>query len=425
MKAIHIPGNQRGSAMVISLLVLLVLTMVGTLYLVQTKTETQISGHDMRSTQALYNAEAGYGEALARMSKSTDSTDYVGQAQDEWLTEPGWGTYIVLAAGDAASDPDYAAPGTDGRDNNGDGSVDEAGEHYPEVATKQLADDAINYDWVKIRYKLNGTGQAILFGDDDNDMTTPPRMNITTGYPVIVVTSHGEQGSAARTVEVEAVKYPFQIIDTAIYAETDDFKFNGTQFLVSGEDYDPITGAPVPGNPTVPGIVTTGDPSNIAGSLNNQQQNNVAGSGGYPSVTDATVDLDLQAMADQYAPLADIVIAGGTFSNVNYGDYDNYHVVHCTGDMHVSGDMTGGGILIVDGDFTCTGQMIWYGLVLVLGDMSFSGGGAGVHIYGSVLVQGGVSAQVVGGQADILYSSATLARLASLSPYTVTGWHEL
>ena len=66
--------------MVISLLVLLVLTMVGTLFLATSNTETQISGHDMRATQALFNAEAGYAEALARMSDQTDSTNYIGQA---------------------------------------------------------------------------------------------------------------------------------------------------------------------------------------------------------------------------------------------------------------------------------------------------------------------------------------------------------
>jgi hypothetical protein len=36
----------------------------------------------------------------------------------------------------------------------------------------------------------------------------------------------------------------------------------------------------------------------------------------------------------------------------------------------------------------------------------------------------GVTEQVVGGNADILYSSAALARLAALSPYVVSSWRE-
>ncbi len=421
----HLYTDQRGSAMVISLLVLLVLTTVGTLFLIQTKTETQISGHDMRSTQALFNAEAGYGEALARMTNLSDTTNYIGQAQDDWLATPGWGAYVVDAAGAAADDPDYGATETDSLDNDGDGIIDESGEHYGQVLTKQGGNDAIGYDWVKIEYRRNATNQVVLFGDHDNDITTPPTLNLTRGYPVLEVTSHAAQGSAQRTVQVEAVKYPFEAVNTAIYSEDDNFKFNGTQFLVSGQDWDPVTGAVVTGSAEVPGIVTTKDPANIAGALNHQQQNNVEGVGAEPAVTSSPIDLDLQAMADQYSTMASVVLGGGTYSNVAWGDYDNYEVVWCQGDMHTSGACTGGGLLIVDGDFDCSGQFLWYGLVLVLGDINFTGGGSGIHIYGSVLAQGGVSQQVVGGNADVLYSSAALSRLTSLSPYVVANWREL
>ena len=354
-----------------------------------------------------------------------DTTNYIGQATGAWTTDPGWGDYVVGTGGDAALDPDYAATETDGLDNDGDGQVDEADERYPEVLSKQSGSDAIGYDWIKVRYKLNATNQVVLFGDHDSDITTPPCMNLSHGFPVLRVTSHGDQGTANRTVEVEAVKFPFETVNTAIYTEDDNFKFNGTQFLVSGKDWDPETGAEVFGNPDVPGISTTKDPANISGSLNSQQQNNVEGSGAEPSVTTSTVDLDLQGMADQYSSLATTVLAAGTYSNVAWGDYDNYGVVYCQGDMHTSGQCSGGGLLIVEGNFDCSGTFIWYGAVLVLGDINFTGGGAGIHIYGTVLCQGGISEQVVGGNADVKYSSAALARLAMLSPYVVSSWHEL
>ncbi len=416
---------ERGSAMVISLLVLMVLTMIGTLFLAQTKTETQISGHDMRSTQALYNSEAGCAEALARMSDMSDTVNYVGPAQGAWTSEPGWGAYIVLANGNSAGDPDVADAASDGLDNDGDGSVDEDGERYPEVATKQTGNDMIDYDWVKVRYKLNGTNQVILFGDHDDDLTTPPRENLTTGAPVLLISASGAQGSANRIVEIEAVKVPFQIVRAAIYTESDDFKFNGTQFLVSGKDWDPVTDSEIFGNTEVPGIATTGAPSNIAGELKSNQQNNVEGDGSEPSVQSAPVDMDLQAMADQYAPLATMTLSGGTYSNVGWGDYDHYEVVHVTGDLHVSGGGIGGGILVVDGDLICSGQFTWYGLVLILGQIDFTGGGAGIHLYGSCLTQGGIASQIVGGNADVKYSSEALNRLTQLSPYTISAWHEL
>jgi hypothetical protein len=426
MRTMNASRGQRGSAMVISLLVLLVLTMVGTLFLATSNTETQISGHDMRATQALFNAEAGYAEALARMSDLSDTTNYIGQPMNAWVASPGWGRYIVTANGASGDDPDVAATESDGLDNDGDGAVDEMMERYPELKSKQLRADAIGYDWVKVRYRVNAGGQALLYGDHDGNPVTPPQMNLVSGFPVIQVTAHGNQGGAQRTVEVDAVKTPFTAVQAAIYSEDDQFKFNGTSWLVSGLDWHPDSpGDTLVGSTRVPGIITTEDPDEIVDALNHQQTNNIEGAGGSPSVTDTNIDLDLEAIRDQYAPLADIVVPGGNYSNLDWGDNFDYHIAHCTGDLHVSGQLTGGGILIIDGDLFCSGQMTWYGLVVVLGDITFTGGGQGTHIYGSVMVQGGITQQTVSGNADIKYSSLALSRLASLSPYVVASWHEL
>ena len=422
MYAIQPHTRERGSAMVISLLVLLVLTMVGTMFMVQTKTETQIAGNDMRHTQALYNAEAGSGEILARMS-STNHPSYIGQAANAAI-EPGWGRYVVLDNGNSVNDPNYDATESDGLDNDSDVAADEDGEHYPEVVTAQAGDE-INYPWVKLRYKLNAGGQTILFGDHDNNPSTPSQPNLANGLPIIIVTAAGAQGSASRTVEVEAVKHPFTSVNTACYLETDDTKFNGTQFLVSGRDWDPVTGLPILGNGEVPGIMTTGDPAEIVNELAGSQVNNVEGSGGEPSVASSTINLDLEAMAQEYAAIAETTLPAGTYSEETWGSLDDYTVLHVTGDMHTSGTCQGGGLLIVDGDFDCSGEFLWYGMVIVLGDLTFTGGGSGIHIYGSVLANG-LDVQTVSGNADLLYSSIALDRLTmELMPYVVASWHEI
>ncbi len=416
-------GNENGSAMIICLLTLGLLTMVGTMFLAQTKTETQIAGHDMRATQALFNAEAGYGEALARMNDTQGPLNYVGEPPG--APTPGWGIYLVASAGDAAGDPSYLATETDGRDNNGDGFIDESGERYPETLSRQDGDD-LSYGWVNIHYKLNETGQVILFGNHDNDLTTPPEYNLVNGLPSLIVTASGDRGSANRAVEVEAVKSPFEIVHAPLYTESDEFRFNGTQFVVSGVDHDPTTGDPIPGNPSVPGIVTTGNPDNIGGSLNPNQADNVEGSGGTPSIGFSTVDMNLEALAATYRVLAEYVLPEGTYSNTTYGGKDNYTIVHCTGNMHTSGNVTGGGVLVVDGDLTMTGSFTWYGMILVMGDINFTGGGSKIHTYGSLLVQGNVGInQTVSGNADIFYSSEALAGITALNPYMVTNWREI
>jgi hypothetical protein len=412
---------ERGSALIISLLALLCLTIIGGLFVANTKTETQIAGHEMRSSQALYHAEGGCAESLARMS-SRDST-YIGEPGHTW--NPGWGRYIVLADGNSSGDPDQVRTLTDGLDNDADGETDEDDETYPEVTTAQMGSE-VNYPWVRVSYKLNPANQILRFGDHDLNPATPAEVNLDRGFPIIIATAQGAQGSSQRLIEIEAVKPPFMIPRAATYSEDDDFTFNGTQFLVSGRDWDPDTGLVIPGNPEVPGIITTGDPQGIADGLSGQQQNNVEGSGGEPSVRPSPTDMDLQAMADQYLPEVNFVVPGGTVSDPQWGTVDDYKIVHVTGDLHASGSGSGGGVLIIDEDFDCTGSFTWYGIVIVMGDIRFSGGGSEIHIYGSLLVQGGGGQdQTVSGQADILYSSIALDRLTGLGNYRTYSWREL
>jgi len=409
--------------MVMAMLTLIMLSMLGMLFMAQTKVETQIVGYDQRSNQALTHAEAGYAEVLARMSADSDTANFIGEPAG--TPSPGWGRYVVLASGNSAQDPGVNQTAHDGLDNDGDGQVDNAGERYPEVSTRQ-GDNAINYPWAKVHYKLNGSNQLVLFGDHDNDIQTPPVSNLVRGWPIIVITTFGEQTTSGRTVEVEAVRMPFDIVAAAIYAEKDGFDFKGTQFLVSGQDWDPYSEAPIAGNPQVPGIVTTGRDDTVKGSLVGAQADNVDGLGGSPSISRSNVDLDLQAMADAYAKFTDTELSAGTYSHEAYGDLDHYTVVHCTGDMHISGGLSGGGILIVDGDFVCSGSFTWYGLVLVMGDVEFTGGGNEVHIYGSVLAGGeGDNEQAVGGNANLFYSSIALNKLSQFNPYSIVNWREL
>src|SRR4030095_3929395 len=192
---------ERGTALILSLLALLCLTLVGGLFVANTKTETQIAGHEMRYNQALNNAEAGCAEVLARMSNASDSTNYIGQLGNKGGTNPpGWGRYVVLDDGNSVQDPNYTVTENDGMDNDGDNTIDEADEAYPEVLTAQITNN-VDYPWVKVHYKTNPAHQVVLFGDHDFNPTTPPIQNLNQGLPVIVTTSEGMQGAAMRRIE--------------------------------------------------------------------------------------------------------------------------------------------------------------------------------------------------------------------------------
>jgi hypothetical protein len=422
MKYIHLLNNPGGSAMVISLMTLVLMTMVGMALLLETNTETQIAAHDMRTTQALFNSEAGIGEALARMANPDDMANYVGEP--EGTATPGWGVYIVDQSGNSAQDPNVDNLSRDGFDNDLDGMVDEKGERYTEIKTKQEGDDRIQYPWVSIQYFLSPTGEVILFGDHDNDPLTPQQQNTTTGAPVLRVLSQGDRGSAKRLIEVDAIKPGINVpIESALYIENSRVKFNGTQFLISGQDWDPLTGTVIAGNEELYGVTTTDDPEEVESALSGQQQNNIEGLGPDPSIGDASWDLSVDAVFNSYVPLATTRLAAGTYSGVNLGDWDNFNVVYVDGKLTLSGSNMGAGLLLVDGKLTVSGSFTWYGLIVVRGDIkNYTGGVNGVNTYGAVMCEGTAD---ISGNADVRYSSMALNRVAELAQYQVVNWREI
>jgi len=429
--------TEAGNTLVIALLVLFLLTSLGVSYVAVTKGEKQLAGNQMVGTQAFANAEAGISEALLRMSdpNAVDAaglqTIYIGQTPPNYTA--GWGTYMVTDPGNSGTDPQYNATITDGLNNDNNAAIDESSEHYPETGSKQNSGMALSakldYPWVKVRYKLNGANQIILFGDHDNDATTPPRENLVRGIPKIIVTAAGRRGNGNRLVTVEAVKWPLPPVPGSVYTEG-ALTFNGNSFYIDGHDhnytapYDTVSG----GSP-LPGIATPNDPNVIASQLNGQQQDNVQGSGSDPSVRPATVNLDLPSMAATWSDMADITLAGNQNnpSTSTWGSMSTtpltLKIVHVTGDLHLTGNNSGAGVLIVDGDFEMGGTFNWNGVILCLKDVTITGGGSAKNIVGALMVQGSLSGNsAVNGNVKMLYSSEMISQLAALTRYEVSSW---
>lgn len=375
-----------------------------------------------QASRALSYAEAGVEEALVRASDMADTAAYIGQPMLGWVDEPGWGRYLVAAPGLSAEDPEAAATEQDGLDNDGDGLVDEEMERYPEVISQ--TDGAATYRWVKIRYETDALRQVVLFGDGDLDLNTPPGPNVDEGLPILSITARGEHGGEARTLIVEAARPAPPVAAAAIYTEVDSVKFNGTAFLVSGHDWEPATQSTLYGKPLVPGILTTGRPSRIAVPVKANQRDNIEGKGSAPSVDSSRVDLDLTALAAEWAARADLELSGEGNPEIPPATPDRYRIVRVTGDYAPPEGARGSGILVVDGRFTLTGHFTWEGVVLVNGPAWVQGAGMGIHLYGTLLVSGGGEPLTVGGNADVLYSSLALKRVAALFPYAVLNREE-
>ena len=421
-------GPESGNTLVAALLVLFLLTALGVSYVAVTKGDKQIAGNQLISSQAFENAEAGISEVLRRMSDPSEGAPtYIGQLPVGTYT-PGWGKYVVNDPGNSGLDPNVTATATDGLDNDVDAATDETSERYPETGSKQALlalSSRLDYPWVKVRYKLNGSNQIIYFGDHDNDPTTPPRENLVRGIPKIIVTADGRRGPGNKIVTVEAVKWPLPPVPGSVYTEG-AMSFAGNSFYIDGHDHDYT--APydtVSGSTPVRGISTPNDPSGITSELTAQQSDNVEGSGADPSVGSSNVNLDLVAMANAWCQMTDITLNGNQNnpSTAGWGTVNDLKIVHIAGDLQVSGNATGAGVLIIDGDFQMGGTFNWNGIVLCLGDVDIVGGGNAKQVVGALMIQGTLNGDSnVNGNVKLLYSSAMISKLNSLTRYEISSW---
>src|SRR6185369_9039075 len=64
--------NERGIALVMALLVLLVLSLLAVVLMMSVNVDTKIAGHNQRESDALNVAQAGLSEAMTRLADPTD-----------------------------------------------------------------------------------------------------------------------------------------------------------------------------------------------------------------------------------------------------------------------------------------------------------------------------------------------------------------
>jgi hypothetical protein len=107
--------------------------------------------------------------------------------------------------------------------------------------------------------------------------------------------------------------------------------------------------------------------------------------------------------------------------NASTGDY---RVVYCAGDLHLSGNRGGAGVLLVTGDLKISGSFRWDGLVIVLGNLDMTG-----HpIVNGSIIQGSAATDIsIRGSAAARYSSEAMSHvLGLLKPtYVIEGWREV
>lgn len=401
--------NERGAALVVALMVLLVLVTVSAALVTTSIVNTRISGMDQQRAKALDIAEAGVAEAVSRIKSGEVPT-----GNSKMVTQ------IFLAA--AGSVPVL------GTDSTGLGTAQPVG-NWLTYSTATRTSKTLT-----VKYKTDASRTSIYKYDINKSMP----INTISGMPIYEILSTGTAGNAVRTLQVDVVSQPFNLNIKGALATAQSVKFTGNAFACGynhriDTPYDTgVSGrAGAGGCNENPGIqhweLGTGDLTGIWSGSNVNSGGASSREGNPPELNNQvgfyTGPWDALGLTQaQFWTLtgpAQSAVPGNLNANI-YLD-DDATVQNQSGDFHVTG--TGSGLLYVDGDLTMNAGFTWRGLIYVEGDVKLNGHS---WILGSLLVKGKTQVKFNGG-ATILYSYDAISQYISKYGGSVSNlsWREL
>ena len=410
-------NNQNGVVLVTAILIMSALVLLGSTAVMTTSTDIKMSGNYKTSEQAFYAAEAGIEEARARLrGTAATNPNYI---TDSHPTQTAWTAFI----GDTTK--------TQGKGYNSGNAM------HVRVASLQ---STLDYT-VTIVHKTNSVGSILYWGDvlpspnGDGiyERTTSPTSPTGMANTVIyLVTSYGVAARANKTIETEISRLPPITAPAALYVEAAT-TIQGTSTNVIGIDQC--------GGTSLPGIVTT----LTAGTVTKTGNPVVCGvnypcSGSTMDVVGGGTNMNIQSVIDSWKTAANYSysVSGATQTGMSWGtptmgatlqqpsscSTKNVVYYNTNGtDIKLAGGTSGCGILLVDGDLEVNGGFSWYGMVIVSGSIRYLGGG-NKNITGAVLAGGSMDADLVGGNANIVYCSSAISNQSLNQALRRLSWAE-
>jgi hypothetical protein len=243
----------------------------------------------------------------------------------------------------------------------------------------------------------DGVEKVLLFGDVDGDLL--PEVNFETGWPLESIISTGTTRTRSGHVKIENWVYREELFPMPGAALRVHSNVNGNG--VSGS----IIGEHKAGSDCddVPDIMYDVSGGTIAYGGNLGDTPLITQSGGlYPF---PIIEPIIRDRATQVIPGSNNIDEGSIITSI-----DKPGVVYIEGDGKIT-NLTGYGVLFVNGNFDFAGNLDWNGLILIYGDMVFSGGGTKV-IDGAVVAFG--EAVAINGSVDIQYDCDYLRELNAI-----------
>jgi Tfp pilus assembly protein PilV len=448
MRKHNMRDKERGVALLIALLALLLISAVGLGMVYMSNTETSINANYKDTQSAFFSMRGGLEEMRDRMRSNSQNaagasiaiplpTNMPGAANSIlYITNPSGGADVVdpMTFGNTYFDDEfchesftgsgvaYVAPGTPCPAAGAPPGFSVA----PYVASTSPytnTPSSLKYKWARITLKQNGTFPSAMVDAAQAansqvcwNSTTFQEVAVTAlGYatcaaasnaglyvePVYLVTSLAITPQGSRRVgQYEAAPLNITPPPGGLVLQGNNPSFGTPHSANAGINGTDGSGAP----PVVPGCAPTGanQPAIGTGSAADAasvppqifRPANFTGSGPSPSVVNQSAALtqwstpaQLNALVSELANGADNSYScgiGGAGCSGSYGSTANPQITFINGDVTLGG---GAGVLIVTGTLTISGNMQFNGLILVIGQgqVVVNGGGNGT-IYGEMLV---------------------------------------
>ena len=413
-----INNDQKGMVLIITLSLLAILTLTGTIIINSINTDIKISSNFRTSKQAFYAAEAGTEEARERLSGGLTAINFIG---DTAIPPYGsWSTYLsTYSAGNAGwlawlstNDPNYSASYT----NNINDSRQTAIPFWVKVRHKREF-DAIPGSYVD--NTIASDSEIIFYGFTDPSIQITPIQFSTSApssayAPVEIITAYGSSSTSVKNIEIEVVRDPGLPAVATFYSNT-SANTRGSSIDISGIDS-------CGNNAPQIGTIYTKDPGATT-----------PGGGSHPTYStppvSGPIDLDIAEYIARYMEdFIDIIeeINNPRATNISdWGSSTNHKVFHynptpATTTLDLK-DTPGFGLLMVEGDLEIKGNVQWTGLVLVTGKVTCKGGG-NRRIEGAVYAGGEIQ---LNGNITAVYNSCAINNLLNLKVMRLIKWNHM
>ncbi len=376
--------SERGVALIIALLVLLVMSAVAVVMMSSLNSETKLTGYSVRQVEALNTAEAGVTEAMARIRNGDVVDDGNPRKVTQIFLQP-LGSVPVLGV-------DSLALAT--------GQPAGAYLAYSNTAKATTFISTGVTDVLTIKYKTNAARTLIY----KYDKTKSPPEQTATGDPIFTIDVVGKAGNVSKHVHAEVVQ--LNIIATVKGSvETDtDIKLNGNGDIC-GFNHDlntpNDTSAPAAcvayhvANP-LPGVWGTVPIGGGGASTQSGSPAGIVQGAGFPAGPWETLGMSQAAFYSWIGAPSNTFPAAT--SALVYLDNDGV-AQNNSGSWSLSG--TRSGLVYADGSMGMNAGSVFRGLLYCEGDISMNGH---AWIIGGVVSKGSSGGKINGGM-TILYSS--------------------